>query len=419
MSIELQDLTRRFGVAAAVASVVTASVYVAGCQKGDIGGSESEAAQIVLEAAQSGGSSPWMDSIATDAAPSVVPASADVFTATSGGDQTVSGAEVGLYGGTPNSPVCDRQKMDVFLGRHEDKADAFRQVSHARDIGDYLGGLSPVVLTADTRVTNHGFDDGVTTFQSVLEKGTTVLVDNLGVPRVRCACGNPLSEPVAPASASNVTYANDPWPDMQIEKFVAVTPAPKPVEHLVLTNVTSADTLPPNAPPPPPLAIEPGSVVPFVAPPEVVQEAERVAKEAAARSTDSSVVTDNDTGTSDVSRGPSTDVSSPPSDTETSSENPEPSTGVTEQLVPQTDESPTTSLDPANGPALDSQSPVEEPTASVAASPSEVAPPVEGSEPTVVVDSVPAIPIEPFLPQQIPSLIPEPVAPTTTTGFTN
>ena len=56
----------------------------------------------------------------------------------------------------------------------------------------YLRGLTSVVLRADTQVTNHGFRDArVTGFQSVLQAGTAVLVDNRGVPRVRCACGSP------------------------------------------------------------------------------------------------------------------------------------------------------------------------------------------------------------------------------------
>lgn len=408
-----QDLTRKFGAAAAVASVVVAAVYVVGCTKHEI--PESEGAQIVLEASQSAGTSPWMDSIATGAAPSVVPASADLFTAVPGDVQTVSGAEVGLYGGTPNSPVCDRQKMDTFLGRHEDKADAFREVSGAGDIGDYLGGLSPVVLTADTRVTNHGFDDGVTTFQSVLEKGTTVLVDDVGVPRVRCACGNPLSPPVAPAAASNVTYANDPWPDMQVEKFVAVTPAPKPVERLVLTNVVSGDALPPNAPPPPPLAIEPGSVVPVVATPEVLQDAQRVAEEATGTSTNSSVVTNNDngtgTGTSDVSGTPSSDTVTPPSDTPTSPADTGPSTGVT-GLVPQTDGTGT-AVDPANGTATPSEPPSVDPTeSSPVTEPTLGSPPIDESVPTVAVDSVTET--EPLAPVEDPALDTGVVAPTTT-----
>jgi hypothetical protein len=70
------------------------------------------------------------------------------------------------------------------------------------EIRSYVAGLTPVLLRADTRVTNHGYRDGVATpRQSVLQAGTAVLVDGFGVPRVRCSCGNPLTEP-APLSSS-------------------------------------------------------------------------------------------------------------------------------------------------------------------------------------------------------------------------
>ena len=52
------------------------------------------------------------------------------------------------------------------------------------DIESYVAGLTAVRLRWDTRVTNHGFSDGeATAFQSLLQAGTAVLVDDTGVPR--------------------------------------------------------------------------------------------------------------------------------------------------------------------------------------------------------------------------------------------
>ena len=66
------------------------------------------------------------------------------------------------------------------------------------------------MLTADTRVTNHGFKDGKTTpRQAVLQAGTAVLVDNTGVPRARCGCGNPLLPPKAVTGTTK--YVGDAW----------------------------------------------------------------------------------------------------------------------------------------------------------------------------------------------------------------
>src|SRR2546429_115073 len=62
------------------------------------------------------------------------------------------------------------------------------------DIATYVASLTPVILTSDTLVTNHGYANGhATTLRSVLQAGTAVMVDNTGVPRVKCNCGNPLT----------------------------------------------------------------------------------------------------------------------------------------------------------------------------------------------------------------------------------
>jgi hypothetical protein len=75
----------------------------------------------------------------------------------------------------------------------------------------YIDSLTPVLLRSDTRVTNHGFRDGwATPYQAVLQAGTAVLVDNTGVPRARCACGNPLTPPQAVPTTP--TYQGTPWP---------------------------------------------------------------------------------------------------------------------------------------------------------------------------------------------------------------
>ena len=80
--------------------------------------------------------------------------------------------------------------------------------------------LSPVVLTQDTRVTDHGFDSGQPRpFQSVLQTGTAVLIDDRGVPRVRCACGNPLAEP---QSATKQEFTGAAWKTFKKTSLVTV-----------------------------------------------------------------------------------------------------------------------------------------------------------------------------------------------------
>lgn len=403
MERQREDRARRLAVIVATTSVVTAGVYVAGCTKSEY----ADVPEIMLEAATSSGSSPWMESISTADVPSAVPSSATVLTGDADTAQTLSGAEIGLYGGTPNSPVCDREKMDLFLGENPDKAEAFRQVTHAEDIGDFLGGLSPVVLTADTRVTNHGFDNGVTTFQSVLQKGTTVLIDDTGVPVVRCACGNPLAPPAALAApVSKLRFQGDEWEDWNIKRLAAVRPSAEPIKTFVLTDVVAQQSLPPNAAPPPPLAIEPGEPVPFVATPEVVEQAEQTLRAEQANSGESSVsngdtVTDDQTSDStDTTQNPGTEQTE---DTGTVTESPAGETGD----VPIIDESDAPVVDPALVPDPDAESPVAEPTEPVVATdPAEDAAGAEVVQPVIpvlppVTDYLPEI--TDILPSEVPA----------------
>jgi len=91
-----------------------------------------------------------------------------------------------------------------------------------------------VVLRYDTRVTNHGFANGVATpYQSVLQAGTAVLVDRFGVPRARCYCGNPLLPPI-PQSTPH--YTGDTWPRWSPTTIIVVVPPGTPVTILTLAG---------------------------------------------------------------------------------------------------------------------------------------------------------------------------------------
>jgi hypothetical protein len=82
-------------------------------------------------------------------------------------------------------------------------------------------------------VTNHGFANGVATpHQSVLEAGTAVLVDNTGVPRARCACGNPL----LPPQPTQQNFTGDKWPEFDPGAVEVVQPGP-PTDTLIIRDV--------------------------------------------------------------------------------------------------------------------------------------------------------------------------------------
>lgn len=186
-----------------------------------------EAGELFLESANSTGANPFTDSTvaATGAGPTATSPTSVPTTAADGPTAvgTVEGGTAGLYGGTLNEASCDREQQISFLQANPDKAAAFASVLGigTAQIPEYLRGLTPVVLRRDTRVTNHGFVDGAATaFQSVLQAGTAVLVDEYGIPRVRCACGNPLLPP--DAIEGDVRYEGQAWPGFALNQTVVV-----------------------------------------------------------------------------------------------------------------------------------------------------------------------------------------------------
>jgi len=157
--------------------------------------------------------------------------------------RSVSGAAPGLYGGTNEIDVCDRGQLTGFLESNPEKAAAWAEV-HGLDVADipgFIDGLTDVVLRRDLRVTNHGFRDGrANGFNAVLEAGTAVLVDDFGVPRVRCACGNPLAEPAPVEGAA--TYVGRAWDTFEPEEVIAVLPTEE-VEEFVLVDAEGSAPL--------------------------------------------------------------------------------------------------------------------------------------------------------------------------------
>jgi hypothetical protein len=218
----------------AVAIVFLALVAAVGIVLAVRGGDEPDATaatstsppvtELVLEPAGSSGDDPFTASVAIYERPLAAEAS---FASS----PQVSGTEPGLYGGTQDQAVCDPAALVAFLDANREKAAAWAAVLDMAPgaIGDYVATLTPVALRADTRVTNHGFADGVATpRQSVLQAGTAVMVDTYGVPRVRCSCGNPLTEPAPlesiPAAVADgaARVVGQPWAGWNPEVVVIV-----------------------------------------------------------------------------------------------------------------------------------------------------------------------------------------------------
>ncbi|MGW6021320.1 DUF6777 domain-containing protein [Streptomyces sp. NPDC055099] len=226
---------------AAISLVLVAAVVLTVVLTRPDGTSES-GGEVALQPAGKQGPDPFTESTARDddtpPSPSALPSSSASANVTRG----VDGAAPGLYGGTRKVGACDVEKQVDALGKDPAKNKAFASVLDidASAVPAYLRALTPVQLRMDTRVTNHGYRDGApTAYQAVLQAGTAVLVDDRGVPRVRCACGNPLLPPVAQKSTPKPT--GDAWPGYRSSNVVVVAPATQVVNAFVMYDPQSGD----------------------------------------------------------------------------------------------------------------------------------------------------------------------------------
>lgn len=104
----------------------------------------------------------------------------------------------GPFGGSGKEGECDPEKLIEFLNEDEERKLAWADVLEidVEEFEAYVRSLTPVILSRDTRITNHGFKNGEAyAFQSILAEGTAVLIDAQGELVVRCYCGNPLTPP--------------------------------------------------------------------------------------------------------------------------------------------------------------------------------------------------------------------------------
>nr|WP_246111690.1 DUF6777 domain-containing protein [Streptomyces hawaiiensis] len=222
-------------VAAVVLAVVLSRPDNGGTGASD-GGTSTSSGEVFLQPAADTGPDEFTESTVEEkSSASPVAPSGATESAPQNAVRGVKGDAPGLYGGTRKVASCDVEKQVKYFEDAPDKQRAFASVARIQpsQVPAYLRSLTPVQLRMDTRVTNHGYKDGApTSYQAVLQAGTAVLVDDRGVPKVRCACGNPLSPPVAQQNAPKTT--GDAWPGYKSSNVVMVTPAPEPVDVFVM-----------------------------------------------------------------------------------------------------------------------------------------------------------------------------------------
>lgn len=150
-----------------------------------------------------------------------------------------------LYGGSNEQSVCDPAALVDFLSANPDKATAWAGVFGltADEVPAFVRRLTPIVLLRDTAVTNHGFTGGqAVPRQAVLQAGTAVMVDEFGVPAVRCACGNPLLPPdVVDLPAAE--FRGERWAGFNPDQVFAVTAAASVLTTFTVLDVVSGQPL--------------------------------------------------------------------------------------------------------------------------------------------------------------------------------
>ncbi|OUD04783.1 DUF6777 domain-containing protein [Streptomyces swartbergensis] len=150
----------------------------------------------------------------------------------------------GLYGGTKQQGICDVERLKRFLTapRNDRKAREWAAALDLRtdEIPGYLDRLTPVLLRHDTLALNHDYKKGkAVPFRALLQAGIAILVDEQGLPSVKCSCGNPLRPFEGDTSRISVRFGdgNEKWQGYDRAEVVVVRPAPRKLEHITLVDV--------------------------------------------------------------------------------------------------------------------------------------------------------------------------------------
>ncbi|TQK42967.1 hypothetical protein FBY35_4414 [Streptomyces sp. SLBN-118] len=219
---------------ATVAAVLVAVVALTLVLTRPGGGGTAAAGEIVRDPVNAAGEDPYTPSSADKEPPPKDPLAPP--------EGKVTGSDAGVYGGTRKTASCNVEKQISYLAAAPAKNSAFASVLGISpdQVPRYLRSLTPLRLSYDTRVTNHGYKDGgPTSYQSVLQAGTAVLVDDHGVPRVRCACGNPLQEPKKVQGDARLTGPT--WSGFRTTKVVQVQPSVTVINVFVVYDPRRGD----------------------------------------------------------------------------------------------------------------------------------------------------------------------------------
>ena len=133
-------------------------------------------------------------------------------------DGKVKGNAPGLYAGRTyggsGKNICDVEAMIRFLTYYKDRGRAWAAVQGIayEELPNYLRSLTPVYALQNLNVKMFGFKNGQSYgYDAVIAAGTAILIDDQGMPRARCACGNPL---LGPKEEQPTPFSQDSVPEI-------------------------------------------------------------------------------------------------------------------------------------------------------------------------------------------------------------
>jgi len=155
-----------------------------------------------------------------------------------------TGATPGMFGGARSGEVCDVGLLVASLQTNPQAAEGWATVHGipAENLSDLVGGLTPVILLGDTAVTSFGWRGGqIVPRQSILQRGTSVLVDRRGTLAARCLSGSPLRPPQPlPTTPS---FQGEPWPGFGRAFIGEVSASDRDVGEFVLVDIVTGEPI--------------------------------------------------------------------------------------------------------------------------------------------------------------------------------
>ncbi|WP_052590427.1 serine/threonine-protein kinase [Luteipulveratus mongoliensis] len=192
------------------------------------------------------------------------PAGGATNTAASGDfdPQSTTGDQAGLYGREGDKVSCDSERLISLIMAKPSVAKAWAQLQGIRvdQISATIKSFTSVVLRADTYVTNTIYKNGKPeSYPAVLQAGTAVLVDQYGMPRTKCNCGNPL---LAPPSGNDRKVVGTAWAGYSPSRIRLIEKTAKALSNYKIQDVATgaARTLSAGSAAKPPADVTPATL---------------------------------------------------------------------------------------------------------------------------------------------------------------